>query len=583
MPPATISPRTLRHLRRSLIAVEGGFQPLVVPVRSHDIYASSSHRSWTCRGIGSLARQPSKNPSTTLRQLSSQHRNVQLCPRPEHSAWAALSTQQLYERLDATAAKGRVAETQALVHHLVRDRGQEPNARLYDALIHSNVDPAKGSVDEIRSLFGEMRDHGITSDSKIYHSILKVLAIHPDYLFRNSVLDEMRQRWFQLTPEGWHSLVAGLLRDRMFERARDKLDEMRREGVPVEGWLQDVFIHHMLDRDEIDESLHLLQQRTLEDEDSASVGMWYALLDRASACYHHSGTVYAWRKQVEPNHLIPSDGMCMKVLHTAVRHGDTDLAADVFRVLGNRGTKFQPYEYEALLEAYAMSGDYQTALTILSFMKDAGQEPQPLSTRSIVQVLCEDRERPLQALRHLRSLGKNKRTVPAAAVNCIIDSYVKLGDLTTASELYQRFHTVCESGPNTETFDILIGACRLDDAKERALFFASEMRAMKLRPTKSTYEGLILTCLKRADCRLAHMYWEESRDVGFRLGPELHIKLVRGMAETRDNRAFDVAKAAQDVHIDGLPIRRWLRQEWARAQTGRTGLMPDAISAPLTA
>src|SRR5438552_17341733 len=96
----------------------------------------------------------------------------------------------------------------------------------------------------------------------------------------------------------------------------------------------------------------------------------------------YDGTKYAWKKRVETNFINPSDGICLNVLNTAARHGDFDLATEVFRVLGNRSVRFEMHHYEALLEAYTASGDIRSALMVLCVMEGAGIEPSEASTRT---------------------------------------------------------------------------------------------------------------------------------------------------------------------------------------------------------
>ena len=114
----------------------------------------------------------------------------------------------------------------------------------------------------------------------------QVLAIHPDYILRIKILQEMKERWFSLSPEGWHNLVVGLLRDRQFELAMDKLEHMRSEQIRIQPWLYDIFTHQLCEADEFDEAFKLLRYRIEEDMQEVTPTMWYYLLDTFSAAYH---------------------------------------------------------------------------------------------------------------------------------------------------------------------------------------------------------------------------------------------------------------------------------------------------------
>lgn len=115
---------------------------------------------------------------------------------------------------------------------------------------------------------------------------LQALAIHPDYLLRTEVLREMKDRWFSLTSDGWHNWIVGLLRDRQYEVALDKLEEMRREGMRVQPWLYDIVIYLFCEAEELDEALKILQFRVDHGELDISPNIWYHVLDACSSKYH---------------------------------------------------------------------------------------------------------------------------------------------------------------------------------------------------------------------------------------------------------------------------------------------------------
>ncbi len=110
--------------------------------------------------------------------------------------------------------------------------------------------------------------------------------MHPDYLLRSLVLEEMRQHWIELTPRGEHMVVAGYVRDGQLELALDRLDAMQRAGVHAQSWLFHLVVYTLLDREEIDEALRLVKARYNVDDRLISPNLWYILLDTASRAYH---------------------------------------------------------------------------------------------------------------------------------------------------------------------------------------------------------------------------------------------------------------------------------------------------------
>lgn len=84
------------------------------------------------------------------------------------------STPTLYELARAAASRGARDEVVAIVEHLVRDRKEAPNLRLYGTLILCNVDPDTGAAWRVASLLDEMQKEGLTLDVGLCHDVLKV-------------------------------------------------------------------------------------------------------------------------------------------------------------------------------------------------------------------------------------------------------------------------------------------------------------------------------------------------------------------------------------------------------------------------
>lgn len=96
----------------------------------------------------------------------------------------------------------------------------------------------------------------------------------------------MRQRWFNLSAEGHHDVVIGLLRERQFEMALNRMDLMVSEGIEIRSWLYDMAIYMLCDVEEVDEALRIVQQRVEAAEHGISKSVWFNLLDVASSTYN---------------------------------------------------------------------------------------------------------------------------------------------------------------------------------------------------------------------------------------------------------------------------------------------------------
>lgn len=197
------------------------------------------------------------------------------------------STRRLHEKLrELPSRPNTYHEIAELVHYLIDARGEKPALIHYDALVRANSDAEHGSVKVVKGLLEEMEELEVRGDASFYEGVLLVLAIHPDYILRGEILQMMKERWFSLSPEGWHWNVVGLLRDQQFEMAMDKLEEMQADQVTIQPWLYDIFMFQMCEANELDEAWKLLNYRWEHDRQGVLSSVYYFLLDKFARGYH---------------------------------------------------------------------------------------------------------------------------------------------------------------------------------------------------------------------------------------------------------------------------------------------------------
>src|SRR4051794_14691563 len=100
----------------------------------------------------------------------------------------------------------------------------------------------------------------------------------------------MNERWYNLTDKGHNFVVAGLLRDRLFEQAIEKIELMIQQRIYVAPWLYDIAMYFLLDYQEIDEAYHLAIMRRNAGNTIMSSALWMHLLDVAAKYHHVSAT-----------------------------------------------------------------------------------------------------------------------------------------------------------------------------------------------------------------------------------------------------------------------------------------------------
>ncbi|TVY40050.1 putative pentatricopeptide repeat-containing protein, mitochondrial [Lachnellula occidentalis] len=461
------------------------------------------------------------------------------------------STRDIYDRLRRVRTQqGAFKDILYLVHLLITEKEEKLSLFHYDSLIRANADAEHGSVDAVKLLLQEMKEEGIGGDSGLYHAVLEVLAIHPDYLLRNEIMQEMKQRWFGLSPEGWHDLITGLLRDRQYEMAMDKLEQMRSDQIYIQPWLYDIFTYNLCEFGELDEAFKLLCYRYEKDRKEISPRLWYYLLDKFTSDFHYQATSYIWKCRVENGFLNPSDGICVNALNLAARNADPALATSAIRIISSRRTSLSPFHYEALLAAYTGSKDLGTAFRILGIIQKAGFEPDSSTTRPLFSHLSTHKSLPSKAWTVLEDQCKEGHTVHIAAINVVIEASIAVGQFDEAIELYKELHTICEAGPNVETFNIILQGAARNKTKDSAMFLAAEMIALGIKPDHLTYDRLVLVCLQQEDYEDAFKYFEEMVEIGrdkFENGQKgwwlrrgTASTLVRKCAHAGDKRAWEI-------------------------------------------
>ena len=79
-----------------------------------------------------------------------------------------------YQELRRLALRGDYTHIRNCVIILVKERGQKPNLRLYDALLLANTDTRYGSAGEVARILSDIAAEGLAPDSATYHAALRV-------------------------------------------------------------------------------------------------------------------------------------------------------------------------------------------------------------------------------------------------------------------------------------------------------------------------------------------------------------------------------------------------------------------------
>ncbi|PGG99642.1 hypothetical protein GX51_06197 [Blastomyces parvus] len=416
--------------------------------------------------------------------------------------------------------------TMKLMRELIRRRGFQPQTWHYTVLITANTDALMGSPKHVRSLLKEMDENNIPVDSATLHAVLKVLAVHPDYLLRQEILHTLRDRWLTISPEGWHNIVTGLIREGQFEMALDNISRMQAQNIPVEPWLYSLLIYNLCEVEDFDMILELMV-KWINSGNELSPNLWFHILVKASESFHEKCVGFVWKKRVQPGLINAPYGVCSNILIMTSRTGNTWLAGEVFRVLEERRGIFLLEDYNCLVDTYLAADNLNHALRILCTAQKATFQLSETATRSIFTYCIEKNIRPRTVWQTLADMKtKELFNVPLVAINAVIEMAVHHKSMTVALEFYRALADVFEHRPSATTFNYLIRGCRVTDAHDMANFFVQEMVLLDVFPDRMTYENLVLLCVDAGRFREAHRYFVEMMDSGFSLTPgsKVHVR-----------------------------------------------------------
>ncbi|KAJ9138826.1 Pentatricopeptide repeat domain-containing protein [Pleurostoma richardsiae] len=553
---------------------------------------SQQYRALHSRRQATQIAKESRKGNTHRRDEGDSAPNVSLLARtaPPYKELKSATTAMIYESLRefcsgirGTAECRSAAERVAVfIKHLIEDRGEEPNTLMYEALVLANAD-TQGSAEAVKELLKEMRDTRMQWSSSVYHYALLTLAVHPDYLLRNTILAEMRERWIESDPQGIQSVAIGLLRDGQYELALEKLDHMCRQDLPVEPWVYDLFIYVLGQMGFVDEAVRIVHHRTSLAME-VPLNVWYFVLDICSQAMHYEGTKYAWNKTVQPCLLSPSDGIALNVINCASRQGDSGLVMEAIQYISSRDTKLGKEHFEGLMDSYMAVGDVENALNVLCIMNDAGMLPGRGSTRSVYLALKRSAGLVDQAIQALFSL-KARTIVPIAAFNVVIEGAVGCGQFDKALDLYRRVREVCKEGPDAVTFQPLFEACRQPAVVD---FLKSEMEAFSLTRGGPIDRALVNVHSRYGDHVLALRFFTDAMRSGGTFDAwatfntvanrEMVLALLERCLREGDDAAWSVLEACKEKGMDLTADARHLvdkihaeASEQVKGNTGKGG------------
>ncbi|KAL4801492.1 hypothetical protein BDV18DRAFT_149048 [Aspergillus unguis] len=467
-------------------------------------------------------------PSHDLRGASSRARQAQTTPDRR-------TAEALENRLIPIANTSRDPENvMRILRALIQGQKIKPEARHYLALIQCNTSPQHGSPVTMRDLLSEMNEHGIPLNSDILHAALEVLAVHPDYTLRQDVLRILRDQWLPVSPDGWHYVVAGLIREHQFELAFDHLENMERKGIVMKDWLHSLLIYYLCEFQEFDHVSQLIETR-LNQGHRITRKLWEHVLEVAADARHDKLMSIIWKRIVRLEVNLPHYQVCIRVLWAAERTQDTELATSITHMLEqdqdkNKGKGLIPY-FTTLSKGYLVLGNLYAALEALCHLGVAGYNVREITLQPVHKYCLDKNIHARDVWNTLKELRAAGYAIPHGCIKLVIRLYgdaAREGDpaaLDEAISFYKGLHTIFDAKPTVYIVNNLLSICRVRQDIETSDFLVKDMKNLGVEPNWQTLEILIHISLMAKNLEACYRYIEDFHQQGIQVNVDAHYHL----------------------------------------------------------
>ncbi|KAI5116756.1 hypothetical protein M0805_008369 [Coniferiporia weirii] len=444
-------------------------------------------------------------------------------------------------------------------------RGSQTTA--YNLRLNSHLE--NGSTIAVIQKAAEMKAKNIAPDLYTYNTIIQALGINALHQEAWAAFKDMKAMGIEPDVNSFNGLILGV-RYCSTDQLHNILAEMDRHNIRPNSKTYDLTISYYLEGGNLEMALYRLaemndlgfspslqiaqllidaaaetgharlaldlaeayEQTTIRRLDNTT---WVKLLVACADNLYAGGVKRCWKKVVDELRILPDEGLCQSVLHTAARHGLPTLAADAIRSLETMGVKFRELHFAPLLDAFVRNGQLKEAFRTLDLMRSSNIIPKLYTAETILQSIRRDPDTIDEAYAMLEELHSEGQKVDVVAANIIIKASSFLNDLQRAAGIYKAMPSL-DVQPDVDTFNLLLSACIKVKHLELGQRLFGEMQEAGLKPTETTYYRLICLVLAQADYENAFFYLEEMKAAGISPSYAVYEQLVKKCVSAGDAR-----------------------------------------------
>ncbi|KAI0645578.1 hypothetical protein C8Q79DRAFT_965250 [Trametes meyenii] len=516
--------------------------------------------------------------------LASSSRNA--LKRAQHKIWhAAVDAYAVGQRRYASASQLAVDPTEyaspnfiapsnvlkkpSFLRHVdnnLSGTARTPVAR-YNMLLANHLD--HGRTRAALGIVQRMKDEGIKPDVTTYNRILDACAREVLYPEARAVLEDMLAVGVEPNRQTFHSLMKSLSSMELHD-IPDILKTMERWSIRPNEITYEIIITRFTEAQRLELALEYLAKLapaglspTLITASAiittaASLGFSRLALDLAAAFEQTSvrrldgevwvdvlvscaeslyaeGTLRTWRKVVHELNFLPDEGCCIQVLHTAARHGLSELALDVIGVLKSINIVWCEHHIAPVIEAMCHHQELKDALLMFDFMRKNDIAFTLETAEPIFDIISKDTDAVDNAWGELEVIHEEGHAIDVVALNVIIKAAISLHDLQRAVGTYKA-STKLDVKPDVDTFNLLLLGCVEARHRELGDKLLSEMKEEGIRPDVTTYERMVRLCLTQSMYEDAFFYLEEMKSLGMVPPRIVYEALIRKLVTVGDTR-----------------------------------------------
>ncbi|CDO75675.1 hypothetical protein BN946_scf184941.g28 [Trametes cinnabarina] len=419
-----------------------------------------------------------------------------------------------------------------LLARRMKEEGVEPDVITYNNLLMACAQ--EQLFREARAVFADMLSMGIQPDRHTFHNLMRAMDVK-DQDELHEILRSMESWGIHPNELTYEIIITRLARSHRVELALQFLANMPRLGLSPTLSAASSVITAAADLGfarlalELALSFERMSIRRLE------ASTWVDVLVGCAEAVYAEGVLQAWRKVVNEHNVLPDEGCCIQVLHTAARHGLPTLALEVIEVLKRIEIVWCEHHIAPVIEAMCHHNELKEAMLMLEYMRKNDIEPTLETATPILKLISVDTDAVDHAWGQLEIIREEGHQIDVVAFNVVVQAAIVLKDLQRAVGTYKAAASLGVK-PNIDTYNLLLLGCI--DARHRELGdrLLSEMKAAGIKPDQTTYERMVRLCLTQSTYEDAFFYLEEMKALGMVPPLPVYEALVRKLFSVGDVR-----------------------------------------------